>query len=42
MFFAYYADRLRTGSQSEWAPRTGVNRTYLNKVLKGIKPPSKL
>ena len=30
----------RAGSQSEWARRAGVNRTYLNKVLKGIKPPS--
>jgi DNA-binding phage protein len=28
------------GSQSEWARRTGIERTYLNKVLQGHKPPS--
>ena len=28
-----------TGSQSEWARRTGVSRTYLNKVMRGSRVP---
>jgi DNA-binding transcriptional regulator YdaS (Cro superfamily) len=29
----------RAGSQSEWSRQTGVSRTYINRVLKGRKPP---
>jgi DNA-binding transcriptional regulator YdaS (Cro superfamily) len=29
----------RAGSQSEWARRTGVDRTYLNKVMSASKNP---
>jgi DNA-binding transcriptional regulator YdaS (Cro superfamily) len=29
----------RAGSQSEWARRTGINRTYLNKVLSARRNP---
>ena len=31
----------RAGSQSEWARRTGVNRTSLNGALSGRKRPTK-
>ena len=30
----------QAGGQSEWARRTGVNRTILNKMLQGRRPPS--
>jgi DNA-binding transcriptional regulator YdaS (Cro superfamily) len=29
----------RAGGQSEWSRQTGVSRTYINRVLKGRKPP---
>jgi len=29
----------RVGSQSEWARRTGVGRTYLNHVMSGRRNP---
>jgi len=29
----------RAGSQSEWSRKTGVSRTYTNRVLNGRKPP---
>jgi len=32
------ADVAMAGGQSEWSRRTGLNRTYLNKVLRGKKP----
>ena len=31
----------RAGGQSAWARKTGIERTYLSKVLAGQKPPSK-
>jgi DNA-binding phage protein len=31
----------RAGGQSAWARKTGIERTYLTKVLAGQKPPSK-
>ena len=30
----------RAGGQSAWARREGIDRTLLNKVLSGQKPPS--
>ena len=29
----------RAGGQSEWSRQTGISRTYINRVLKGRKPP---
>ena len=29
----------RAGGQSEWSRQTGICRTYINRVLKGRKPP---
>jgi DNA-binding phage protein len=31
----------QTGSQAAWCRKTGINRTILNKVLHGRKPPTK-
>jgi DNA-binding transcriptional regulator YdaS (Cro superfamily) len=30
----------KAGSQSEWARRTGINRTTLNQVISGRRKPS--
>jgi hypothetical protein len=34
------ADVKRAGGQSSWARREGIDRTILNKVLRGWKPPT--
>jgi len=31
----------RAGGQVAWSKKTGVNRTNLNRILKGERPPSK-
>jgi DNA-binding phage protein len=30
----------KAGGQTAWANKNGLNRTHLNKVLHGVKPPS--